>query len=40
MTAKKLNIEHLSKESFVNIMEHIIYDIRINKVFISEKKTY
>ena len=38
MAASGLNVEHLSKDSFINMMQHIICDIGVKKVFISEKK--
>ena len=38
MASNELHVEHLSKQSFVNMMEHIIYNIGIRKVFVSDKK--
>ena len=38
MTTSRLNVEHLSKESFIDMMNFIIYTVGINKVFVSEKK--
>ncbi len=38
MTSSGLNVEHLSKDSFISLMRHIIDSIGVYKVYISEKE--